>query len=57
MPGEATQRLRACRQLLDEGAGEASVFAGLIGGEVGTPEAAHSHGQVAPTARASMRQI
>jgi len=28
MPGEATQRLRARRQLLDEGEGEASVFAG-----------------------------
>jgi len=44
MPGEATQRLGARRQLLDEGEDGASVFAGLMGGEVGTPKVAHSHG-------------
>jgi hypothetical protein len=57
MPGEATQRLRARRQLLDKGEGEASVFAGLIGGEVGTPRSRTVVAQVARTARASMRQI
>jgi hypothetical protein len=57
MPGEATQRLRARRQLLDEGEGEASVFAGLIGGEVGTPRSRTLMAQVARTARASMRQV
>jgi hypothetical protein len=57
MPGEATQRLGARHQLLDEGEDEASVFAELIGGEVGTPKVAHLMGQVARTARASMRPL
>ena len=51
MPGEATQRLRARRQLFDEGEGDASVFARLIGGESAPRRSRTLMGQVARTAR------